>query len=213
MAAKYTKQKNCWKSHHWRDVKPAKTLFKNLINRAQLIGKKRKLFMLCLISILIEAFRKNNTGEMKKMTKEADNRVERSGDDLAVVLIGHGSTLPYNKDVLVGLQKKLEMRDGFKDVKIAFMQLNSPSIEEVLRSLAESGIKKIVALPVFVADGEHTTKDIPEKLKIAFEGEWEEIGRDVELIYGKPMGVDDRIVDILADRTKEARDGSGTPRS
>jgi len=141
---------------------------------------------------------------MNKMTQEEGKNVKGSDENIAVVLIGHGSTLPYNKDVLVGLQKRLAMRDGFKGVKIAFMQLNSPSIEEVLRSLAESGIKKIVALPVFVADGEHTTKDIPEKLDIAFKGEWADIGKDVELIYAKPMGVDDRIVDILVDRTKEA---------
>ena len=52
-----------------------------------------------------------------------------------------------------------------------------------------------------------TTEDIPEKLKVAFEGAWEEIGGDVKLVYAKPIGVDDRIVDILLDRVKEATEG------
>ncbi len=138
------------------------------------------------------------------MAKEEDRDVGGDGEGVAVVLIGHGSTLPYNKEVLEELGRRMELRGVFKVVRVAFMQLNSPSIEEVLRTLAKDGMKKIVALPVFLADGAHTTEDIPEKLKIAFEEAWEELGRDVTLTYAKPIGVDDRIVDILLDRVNEA---------
>ncbi|RJS69101.1 sirohydrochlorin nickelochelatase [Methanophagales archaeon] len=125
-------------------------------------------------------------------------------EDIAVVLIGHGSRLPYGKEVMEELRRRLEMRAMFKVVRTAFMQINTPSIEDALRELARSGIKNIIALPVFLADGAHTKEDIPEKLKAAFAGEWAEIGRGVNLIYGKPIGVDERIVDILIDRVKEA---------
>lgn len=141
------------------------------------------------------------------MTKEENRAVGESEEDTAVVLIGHGSKLPYNRDVLEELRRRIEMRGIFKVVKVAFMQLNSPSIEETLRTLAKDGMKDIVALPVFLADGAHTTEDIPEKLKVTFEGAWEEIGRDVNIVYGKPIGVDERIVDILLDRIKEAMEG------
>jgi sirohydrochlorin ferrochelatase len=130
--------------------------------------------------------------------------VSGNGEDTAVVLIGHGSKLPYNKEVLEALGRRIEIRRIFKETRVAFMQLNSPSIEEALRTLAKDGMKKIVALPVFLADGAHTTEDIPEKLKIAFEGAWADLGRDVKLVYAKPIGVDERIVDILLDRVKEA---------
>jgi sirohydrochlorin ferrochelatase len=123
----------------------------------------------------------------------------KDGGDLAVVLIGHGSTLPYNKEVLEELRRRIEARG-------IFMQLNSPSIEEVLRNLAQDGAKHIVAQPVFLADGAHTTDDIPEKLKIAFEGSWKNVGKGVTLTYAKPIGVDERIVDILIDRVTEATD-------
>jgi sirohydrochlorin ferrochelatase len=144
---------------------------------------------------------------VKKMTKEESRVVGENEEETAVVLIGHGSKLPYNEEVLVGLRQRMAMRGLFKEVKVAFMQLNSPSIEEVLRALAKEGKRNIVALPVFLADGAHTTEDIPEKLKIAFEGEWAELGRDVKLTYAKPIGVDERIVDILLDRVKEAVEG------
>ncbi len=142
-----------------------------------------------------------------KMAKEENRDVGGNGEDVAVVLIGHGSTLPYNKEVLEEFGRRIEMRGIFKTVRVAFMQLNSPSIKEVLRTLAKDGMKKIVAQPVFLADGAHTTEDIPEKLKEAFEGAWEEIGENVKLIYAKPIGVDERIVDVLLDRVKEAMEG------
>ena len=140
---------------------------------------------------------------MRKLTKEEKKAVE-GVEGVAVVLIGHGSTLPYNKQVLEEFGRGVEKRGLFKAVKVAFMQLNSPSIEEALRGLAESGLKNIVALPVFLADGAHTTEDIPEKLKEAFEGEWAEVGKGVKLTYAKPIGADERVVDILLDRAKEA---------
>ncbi|MBA7543121.1 Sirohydrochlorin ferrochelatase [subsurface metagenome] len=138
------------------------------------------------------------------MAIEENIAVGESEEDTAVVLIGHGSKLPYGKGVLEELRRRIEMREIFREVRVAFMQLDSPSIEETLRNLAKDGMKNIVALPVFLADGAHTTEDIPEKLKAAFEGAWEEIGRDVKLTYAKPIGVDERIVDILLDRVKDA---------
>jgi sirohydrochlorin ferrochelatase len=141
------------------------------------------------------------------MAKEEERNIGKYEGDLAVVLIGHGSNLPYNKEVLDELGKRIEKRGIYKAVKVAFMQLNSPSIEEVLRNFAQDDIKNIVAQPVFLAAGAHTTEDIPGKLKEAFEGAWEALGRDVRIIYGNPIGVDERIVDILVDRVNEAVEG------
>ncbi len=84
------------------------------------------------------------------MTKEEKiAEVYEDEEDVVVVLIGHGSKLPYNREVIEELRRRIEMREIFKAVRVAFMQLNSPSIGEVLRTLAKDGMKKIVALPVF----------------------------------------------------------------
>ena len=125
-------------------------------------------------------------------------------EDYAVVLIAHGSKLPYNKEVLKELREMMERRGLFKTVRMAFMQLNKPSIDEVIRELASEGMKNIVALPVFLANGAHTTEDIPNILR-AVRKELAESGRnDVRIIYGEPIGADERIVDILIDRIKDA---------
>lgn len=139
-----------------------------------------------------------------RLTREESKDSERKVEDFAVILIGHGSALPYNKDVLESLGKRIEKRGIYKAVRVAFMQVNLPGIEEVLRSLAKEGMKNIVAQPVFLAEGAHTKEDISERLKIAFEGAWQDLGRDVTLTQAKPIGADERIVDILLDRVNEA---------
>ena len=128
------------------------------------------------------------------------------GEEIGVLLIGHGSRNPKatQNEVIVELARRLEQRGLFKTVKAAFNEFNPPGIEEALRHIAEKGVTTIVALPTLLAHGTHTREDIPEKLKAAFEGEWAELGKGVRVVYGEPMGVDERIVDILADRTKAA---------
>ncbi len=121
---------------------------------------------------------------------------------VALVLMGHGSTLGDSKKVMEELGKKIERRKIFKTVRIALMEFNSPSIAETLRNLAKEGIKSIVALPVMLAGGTHVKRDVPEMLKAAFEEKWKEMGG--KLIYGNQLGADERVADILVDRAKEA---------
>ena len=73
-----------------------------------------------------------------RLTEEEENEERcEDEDDFAVVLTRHGSKLPYEKELLEKLRGSLEMRGLFGVVKVAFLQLNAPSIEDVLRSLAQ----------------------------------------------------------------------------
>ncbi|MCW3136757.1 MAG: sirohydrochlorin nickelochelatase [Canidatus Methanoxibalbensis ujae] len=121
-------------------------------------------------------------------------------DNFAVVLIAHGSNLPYNKIVVEELREMMARRGLFKDVRVAFMQLNDPSIEKVIGELVDEGVTNIIALPVFLAKGAHTIDDIPNILKEVKQ----KTGNNINIIYGDPIGADERVVDILIDRVKEA---------
>ena len=127
-------------------------------------------------------------------------------EKLGVLLIGHGSRNPKatQLEVIREIARTMEKRGLYKIVKAAFNEFNSPTIEEGLREIAREGVTTIVALPTLLAHGTHTREDIPEKLQTAFEGEWAELGKGVKILYGEPIGVDERIVDILVDRAKEA---------
>jgi sirohydrochlorin cobaltochelatase len=140
----------------------------------------------------------------------------------ALVLVGHGSRLPYSKELLVKLAEKVKERNIFPIVEIGLMEFNEPTIPQAVKKAIEQGAKKIIVVPVFLAHGIHTTRDIPRLLGLIDEEEHEhdhehshghhhhhhhhheheklEIPEDVEIIYREPLGADDRIVDIIIDR-------------
>ena len=135
----------------------------------------------------------------------------------ALVLVGHGSRLPYSKELLVKLAEKIKEKNIFPIVEIGIMEFNEPTIPQAIKNAIEQGAKKIIVVPVFLAHGIHTKKDIPKLLGLIedngkehhhehhhhhhhHEHEKLEIPEDVEIIYREPIGADDRIVDIIIDR-------------
>ena len=119
-------------------------------------------------------------------------------EDVVLVMVGHGSLLPYGKEMLNSFCDMMRKRNLFPRVETSFLQKNDPLLEDVLKGLVSDGVKTAIILPVFLANGVHTTKDIPSVLdKITKDS-------DLKIIYAEPLGADERIVDILVDRAKEA---------
>ena len=82
-----------------------------------------------------------------------------------LILIGHGSKLPHNKETIEKLADEIRKRSRFDRVEIAFMVRNKPAIPETLEKVLQQGITKIVLIPTFLAHGVHTKHEIPEILK------------------------------------------------
>ncbi|HID47128.1 MAG TPA: sirohydrochlorin nickelochelatase [Methanothermococcus okinawensis] len=133
----------------------------------------------------------------------------------ALVLVGHGSRLPYSKELVSKIAEKIRERNLYPIVEIGLMEFNEPTISQAVKRAIEKGAKRIIVVPVFLAHGQHTKRDIPKILGI-YKGEEEdshhhghhhhhhgeplEVPEDVEIIYREPIGVDDRLVDIIIDR-------------
>ena len=60
-------------------------------------------------------------------------------DNVGLILIGHGSKLPHNRENLEKLAEILRQRSKFKIVDIAFMVKDTPTITEAIDSLATKG--------------------------------------------------------------------------
>ncbi|MDD1763788.1 MAG: sirohydrochlorin nickelochelatase [Methanobacteriaceae archaeon] len=140
-----------------------------------------------------------------------------SKSEVGVILVGHGSRLPYGKDVLSQLAEIYKKNTDYL-VEIGFMNMSKPSIPTSINKLAKLGVKKIVVTPVFLADGVHTTQDIPRILGMdngneapehshhhhEHDEEEEHVHFHGEIIYTKPLGADSRIADIIKDRVDNA---------
>lgn len=145
-----------------------------------------------------------------------------SKNKVGVLLISHGSRLSYGKEVINEIAELYREKTDYP-VSISFMNMSQPSIPVAINQLAEEGVEKIIAIPVFLAHGVHTKQDIPRILGMdnghehehAEQGHHhshghhhdeavEEIKFKGEIIYTEPLGADRRIADIICDRVNNA---------
>jgi precorrin-8X/cobalt-precorrin-8 methylmutase len=124
-------------------------------------------------------------------------------DKVGLILIGHGSKLPHNRENLEKLADMLRNRGRFKSVEIAFMIRDTPTIAEAIDAIAKKDVSKIVLVPVFLAPGVHTTQEIPELIGVK-EKQPDLKAAGIELVYGEPIGSDERIADILEEKAFKA---------
>ncbi len=135
---------------------------------------------------------------------------------IGVLLVGHGSRLPYGKDVVSKLGEMYKKNSNYL-VEVGFMNMSKPSIPEAINKLAKQGVQKIIVTPVFLAHGVHTKQDIPHILGLDdghdhghghnhshHDEEQENIEFDGEIIYTEPLGADPRLVEIINDRVAAA---------
>ena len=86
-------------------------------------------------------------------------------NNTAVILVSHGSTLPYAEEVFEEIKEKFIKKTGFAS-EIGYMKVSEPTIAGAVDILKEEvdDLDKIIALPVFLAPGIHTNIDIPQLL-------------------------------------------------
>lgn len=74
--------------------------------------------------------------------------------DTAFVLVAHGSRDPAWAEPLVRLARSV-------GAHLAFVELGTPTIAEVVSRAIAGGARVVRLLPLFMAPGRHVTRDIP----------------------------------------------------
>lgn len=79
-----------------------------------------------------------------------------------ILLISHGSSLPYGEETFNEIKEKFIKKTGFS-TEVGYMKVSEPSIAGAVENLKNDvdGLDRIIALPVFLAPGIHTNIDIP----------------------------------------------------
>jgi len=127
--------------------------------------------------------------------------------DVGLLILGHGSTLPYNRALVEELAEMIGKKHP-GPIRTAYLNANKPQIPDGLKSFAGTKVSKIVALPLFLAHGVHTTEDIPRELGIAegaSRGSIKLDGREVEIFCAQPLGVDECIATLAYQRAVESQ--------
>ncbi len=118
--------------------------------------------------------------------------------DKTLLILAHGSKTQSTTEVIYQVRDEIAKRNLYKNVEVSFMEFNHPNIREVFDEIYKEGSREVIAVPMFLFEGNHIRYDIPEelmKVKNAYP--------DLEISLAKPIGFDRRIADILIERAAE----------
>ena len=149
-----------------------------------------------------------------------------SYEDTAVLLLSHGSTLPYAEKVFKDICAKFKVKTGI-DAEVGYMKVAKPNLPQAIEILKERNpdLKRIIATPVFLAAGIHTNIDIPIILGLEPkevdprqpdgnypEGHYlvglEDVDFDGDLDLLGPIGPNPKLLEIINNKISGAIEGS-----
>lgn len=130
-------------------------------------------------------------------------------DKTGIVVVGHGSRIFETRKVYDEVARMANERSDY-EVRAAFMKHHEPNLIKAMEDLIDEGFKRIVVVPLFLLAGLHVTEDIPILLGL-MEGEVPDFGyhklkapEDVQIVFANHIGPDERLADIVLERTQEA---------
>ena len=155
-----------------------------------------------------------------------------SDNKTGILLLSHGSRLDDGEEVIKAYKEMYAEEFPDMPVEYGFMEIRKPGIPETIKKLtSENDLDKIIVVPVFVAHGLHTKRDIPGLLGIESDYEGDDHGHhhhhhdhdhhhghhhhhhhdhdeepvefDGEIVLTDPLGIDKRMYEIIKDRVSE----------
>lgn len=124
-----------------------------------------------------------------------------------MLLVGHGSTMPYNQELVEKTAAFIKEKNPGFIVKCGFMNMNKPSIKDSLEAFRHEQIDSLVVVPLFLAKGVHIEKDIPGEIGLAEgvkKGSFTLNGKTVPLVYAEPIGSDPLLADLMVKNATKA---------
>ncbi|WP_137289680.1 CbiX/SirB N-terminal domain-containing protein [Natronorubrum halophilum] len=133
---------------------------------------------------------------------ERELGVDRTADDVAVVLCGRGSSDPDANGDVHKLARLLYEGREFDRVEASFIGVTEPTLEEHLHGLSKHRPDAVIVLPYMLGDGVLTQRVRD------WTSEFDDEYPYVDALAGDPLGTDSRLLDVFADRWQEARTDS-----
>ena len=88
-------------------------------------------------------------------------------ENTGILLLSHGSRLDDGEEVIKAYSEMFKEEYPNANVEYGFMEIRKPGIPETINKLTkDNDLEKIIVVPVFVAHGLHTKRDIPSLLGI-----------------------------------------------
>ncbi len=116
-----------------------------------------------------------------------------------VLYVSHGSRVEEATDEAISCIHAANQNINTSLWEICFLELADPTVIQGIDKLVQRGATSIVIIPVLLLSAGHYYKDIPDEIDKA-----RNHYPNTSFVYGQPLGVQDRIVDVLVERLEEA---------
>jgi sirohydrochlorin cobaltochelatase len=128
--------------------------------------------------------------------------------DAALLLMGHGSRDADGVRELRDLAEAVRARRAGPVAcgVLEFAGPGNPSIQEAVDACVARGARRIVGQPLLLLCGEHERGDMPRQAELARERH-----PGLEFVLGGHLGQHDRLLEVVADRAREAEERMGGP--
>ena len=139
--------------------------------------------------------------ENRITTTLKENNITLSNKDVDVMIIGHGSKDPNAQMSLNYIVD--ELKDSYRNVSRCWLEIEQPDIFEGIKKCEKDEPKVLVIVFYFLHEGAHVKTDINNDLIPAL--------RDSNLrdiFITKHIGTDEKIIDLIIERTKEVEDAN-----
>ncbi|KAF0113852.1 MAG: hypothetical protein FD149_2004, partial [Rhodospirillaceae bacterium] len=127
-------------------------------------------------------------------------------DKTGVMLCGHGSRDVEAIREFDHLAHLLKRRLPDYEVENGYLEFARPIIRDGLEALKGRGVKRIVAIPGMLFAAGHVKNDLPWEVN-SFACE----NREMEVLYGRDLGIDSRLLKAAEERVAAAEKASDMP--
>ncbi|MFM8547209.1 MAG: sirohydrochlorin chelatase [Betaproteobacteria bacterium] len=110
------------------------------------------------------------------------------------ILFAHGSSDPDWAQPLRAIEQRLVSRHGRQVIALAFLERQSPGLDQAAAQLVDAGVSHITIIPMFLGMGGHLKRDLPE-LIAALRERW----KTVEFQLAPAIGESRNLIEAIAD--------------
>lgn len=116
-----------------------------------------------------------------------------------ILLVGHGSRVPEGNRELLEFAELVRQMAPQLVIETSFLEFAEPTIEQGITRCVEQGATRVVLVPIILFAAGHAKLHIPAAIDQA-----KRQYPHVLFAYGRPIGIDQKIVDILKTRLAES---------
>jgi sirohydrochlorin cobaltochelatase len=117
--------------------------------------------------------------------------------DRAVVLFGHGARDPAWAQPMERVRDALRLQAPELAVELAFLEFIAPTLDDAIDALVARGARRVVVVPMFIAQGGHLKSDLPKLIDAARVRH-----RGCDIVQALAVGEADVVVAAMAEHAR-----------